>query len=584
MNRVKASLDDEFGGIIRPLVIEANSVLAGKHLAFEDWAKEIVREAEKRPLNKTAGEITQLLRQLEFTERFLNPQEKSQWQPLIMALRKLRHELGKVKHKDSVAIRTAEELYDNLPGRISRNALKKQFGFEQGLGDNVETLNFAKAINSSGVDDYRLSSLLGPHTDFVVDPIQKSSYGYVKTWIPEAKSTRKRRELLPTNDPRKMRDFVRMNPSLSDQEALMRGEMMALGRRKMLKVPSGSADTDPEKVTILLYDTSGSMGGNPMYFQAMYISALVDRALSDIGPSGRVRHRVFLMGFDEKVHTITQVTSPKEAEAVVRNAKHNNQTTGGTNIEVALLTAADELKRANSTGDKAMSRATVVLVSDGGSTVNSDKVRTAFEAVSAGKRTKADLLLAFVAINGTNPDLLRLTENADTLGAQKGMYIQWDTEEITGILKAAQAKSVPLNDFWSAEQFKNLNPEIKGGLNAIYQAANQVKNRQPQPKANPDLTIALAQSFVERLRGGGHEEKRVGAYSHSLRLIRRALNMIGNTLDANERETFIRELLADWKRYFPDDMSHYDFHESTHLKFILQWVHEGLAGRADVEG
>ena len=132
-----------------------------------------------------------------------------------------------------------------------------------------------------------------------------------------------------------------------DEGALKRGKMFRLTRLQFITVPEGRTQTDPDKVTMVFFDVSGSMQGTNEEFQSQYIGALVDRALSDVSPTGRVRHRVIIIPFGDTVFEPTEIYSVDQARAVMRELRSKTRNRGsGTDIEKALLYGAERVKQA----------------------------------------------------------------------------------------------------------------------------------------------------------------------------------------------------------------------------------------------
>jgi uncharacterized protein YegL len=578
-------LEEHYKNLIGPIVIEAKLVFAGKHPPLAEWITSIIGQAPKRPLNDTVREISQVQRQLEFTVKLLDPVDQGAWRPTLAALHRLRSQLNTIRHKDSQRIRIAEEMFENLPGNNSRRDLTERYGLGGSLGPDLGTARLADAINAGKLNSFRLASILGPHTDFVVDPIENPAWSYNKTWMQDPASPR-RNDFIRGQDPRtlgelRLRRAFKLDPHLSDEEAWATGQAYKLARRKRVKIPEGTTSTDPEKATVLLFDTSGSMDGKPAIFQSNYIAALVDKALSDLGPSGRTRHRVYLIGFGDHAATPIEITTPQQAQDLVRNAEQMTGNNGqGTNIQGALIAAADLLEKANSTGDRALSRATVVLCSDGGSEIDAGKIRKAFDKIDNKRATKMDLLLAFVAINGTNEKLIELTEKGTMLGAEKSMYVEWGTQMIEKMIADSEAKPEVLNDFWSDLSYSALSPTIRGAFDDVRNSTQGIERaRAASRTGNPEYTLDQGRAFTRATGLNVSEEERPHTHSATLRRLRKLLNAVGPTMSAGERRRLVEELLARWSRYFAGSWSEYDEPERQNMKLLFNdWVANGQSG------
>ncbi len=558
----------------KSLLSEATLIFAGTpRPAFLAWLETVLSQTSQKPINETVEEILQIQHQLEFTMKFMDPSEKQSFLPILDSVNVLRRALSEIKHPDSKAIRIAEELFKNLAGNISRRVLWERFHLKDSLGDDVATLDFAKAISNGKLNDFRLSSILGPHTEFVVDPIHTPSRGERKTWQRALRKQKGRHEILMTSDPRDHRGFVRLNPHLTDEQALIRGEMGVVIQRRKIQYPTGIKDTDPEKATVIAIDTSGSMSGDPAYFQTQYVGALVDRALSDVNPNGKARHRVYILAFDTEVHDVIEVTSPKEAIALLQDLKNRtSNTAGGTDIQAALLKAAQILKKASVEGNKALSRANVVLASDGGSSVSIPEIKKAFDDV--GRDT--DILLSFVAINGTNPDLVALVDEGKKLGVEKSLYIEWSPQDISRLIAESQAKPEPISDFWTKTRWDELPTNVIQAFMGVGQAIVSSRSNRM------DLVDNALQRLQEQLRTFSRKErnvKRDGSSAGKLMGFRRALNHIGATFSPMDRARILNEVLLELNAMLSEPFETLDHSELAEFHHILSWPAAGVASK-----
>lgn len=577
LNQLKAILgndsENHFPSLLRlkTVLSQTNSLFTGDKPPFDKWLESLF--LERKSLNSISDEIVHVQRQIEFTLTFLDPEERAPLERILRELLQVRRALGQIRHKDSEAIRIALELHGNLPGNISRKIISDQFGISGHLGDDIGTLSLSKAISEGKLNDYRLSSILGPHTDFVVDPIPKPRQGERRTWD-HSLNRRSRPDILLTSDPR-YRSRIRLYEHLTDKEALARGEMGVLINRRRVPYIAGTQDSEPEKATVILLDTSGSMAGNNAYFQSMYVGALVDRALSDLGPDGKTRHRVYVVPFDTDTHHEVEVNSTKEAIDFVKNVRtKTGNTCKRTDIQRALLRAAEMLRVANETGDRVFSRATVVLCSDGQSNVDAPTIKKAFDSVG----NKTDILMAFVAIGSTNPKLVELTSK--NLGSEKSMYIEWNGSDIDRVISDSHALAKPINDFWTNYSWNNLPAEVPRAFAAleralgVYRAQSSVLDAQKNSFRGNTLALQKKSEVPVINR----PEKRRGSHYGKLSAFRRFLTEIGSRIGAEDRARLLDEVFIQWPRLVSESMNALDHQELAALDFIFKWPQTGVAG------
>ncbi len=521
-----------------PLLDEGKSLFVKERPNFKSWLAQIATNAPKGSVNKLAEELTRLKTQLEFTLRFLRDnKDKAYWLDELSRINRVLSGLTQVRHKDSRAIQIARELYANLPGDISKKVLRDRFGLKGELGVDPATASLAKEIVSGHLDDFRMMSILGPHTEFLTDPIPRSAYSKLRTWQ-RSRQLQEVPETMLSTDPRDKDKWINFAPHLSREEAFRRGQVGISTRRRSVTVPGGREDTDPEKATVILFDTSGSMQGARAEFMTNYLGAFVDRALSDVGRDGKARHRVYLAGFGEQVHTKIEVTSREEAERFLRTLKEDTGNTGsGTDIQKALIDGGAALiEEANQTGKKALARANVILFSDGGSEVDIALIKNEFDRV---KSKKTQLMLGFAAIGDTNAQLMDLANESGSLGADRSMYIEWLDNDIANVNEKIKMSPEPVNDFFTASAYAELPSALRLEISRL---GSGTLPRRPNRHSFP---------YVERLKSKIENSRRNAQPAkdqkpvYLLEGFRYAILDVQKLLDANGQIEFLENVLEE---------------------------------------
>ena len=548
--------------------------------AFHEWIDSILGKAAKTPLNETALQLAHLQLQIEWTLKILEPvhddEEIRRLRNLLLSVWHLRQALSQVRSPHSEAIRLAEELDENLPGNISKKAIRKQIGFTGALGDNLSTLQYADAIQKGRLNDYRLQAILGPHTQWAVDPINRPAKGSIVTWMREQPRPNLRASWLPAQDVRDLKRgrFMQMQPGISVETALKRGQVATLIPRRRVGIPDGVESIDPEKVTLIAVDTSGSMSGLPSQFLKEYVRALVDKALSDVSADGRTRHRVHILLFNSVVHATFEVTSVDEAVRFMEaGSKLLANAGGGTEFDPPLLKMADMIETARKTGDRGLARATAIICTDGQARVSIDKVQTAFLKAKG----EAKLLLGFVSIGTSNPDLERLAE-MNALGADRSMHLAWTHDDMQTLTEKSQAPAKAMSDFWSSLHWNQLPPEVYRASHELMAAQREyMKALARKHVGNEQLT--RIEHEVVGMNGRKRVKLNLETLAPRLRSFRLVLNHVGHAFTPRERRDWLESVFSNWdqvmdRRGFPE----LDQEEAAHLIWILQWPDIGKAG------
>src|SRR5262249_50102751 len=161
------------------------------------------------------------------------------------------------------------------------------------VGLNAPTLEAAKALQARRLSDLRLLAELNSVTDFILNSTPHPETIDIKTWM--AQPGRRGRDILPLQRFSDLPHAILGEPGRSLEENLQRGTVSVRARRRRVPLPAGRGRDEAERITIVGYDTSGSMSGEPAEFQAALIGSFTAKALSDVSPSGRYRHRVILV-------------------------------------------------------------------------------------------------------------------------------------------------------------------------------------------------------------------------------------------------------------------------------------------------
>jgi hypothetical protein len=321
---------------------------------------------------------------------------------------------------------------------------RQVFAGRYGISDidrepSVETA--FKALKNGKVQDLNLIRLLYPMTEFIQDAVPSPAYTKIRAYDESSRSKARPQVVAATNLNRAGISF-RGQPEKSYVDNLLEGTLYLRTRRRQIDVPRPGGTTDPKRVTIALYDKSGSMSGDSGDFQAALLASFVDRALSDRGPSGQYRHLVELMAFDSVVYEPVPVRNSHEAYDVIKNHRSTMANTGGgTEIMIALEQAFAAVLDAQNRAGEPLASANIILMSDGqDNKIDLEKIRKWIAAID--RRTPIKVM--FVGINGTNPELEKLAHSMKSVGAKESYYREFTTEDITDWIR--KSKEVPKVD------------------------------------------------------------------------------------------------------------------------------------------
>jgi uncharacterized protein YegL len=264
---------------------------------------------------------------------------------------------------------------------------------------------------------------------------------------------------------------ISLQPGKSIEENIAEGTAFVPTRRQRIEIPTGFGNEDAERITIVLYDISGSMAGEPARFQTGLVRAFTAQALSDVSPSGRHRHRVVLIPFDDKVGERFPVTNNDEALHVLRDLKIE-RAEGGTEIQGALLQGLALIADAQLLDpSKPLASANIVLMTDGQAPVNLDEIVRARNKIDG--RTPVQIM--FAAIGSTNAELAKLAEETSKRGSITGYYREFTSQTMTDYFKEADGpvKAGAPGQIYTEKHASAVPPSFKTNL---FMAANWARD------------------------------------------------------------------------------------------------------------
>lgn len=426
LNQVLTDLGRGKSKHYKELLEPAQLALVNSQTSVADALTDISANLRERPLEANYRRLLQIQDRLKAFSLALDPDQKTE--QLAKAL-----ELIQKIQKAFLALTEVGDQERSIIEKFMRESpphTRQIFAQKHKLSGLPTDPNLLAAFNSlrNGKEtELNLIRLLYPLTEFIQDSTPTPAYMRVRTYEPDSRS-KARPQLVAQESLDRAWRGIRGQPEKSLVQNVLEGTLYIPTRRRQVNVPAPGGQMDPKRVTVALYDTSGSMNGQPGDFQAALLAAFVDRAASERS------HKVALMGFDSHVHTVRTVVSHDDAYDVIRNHRHvMKNTNGGTSLMEALKQAFGAILDAQSKANEPLASANIILMTDGQDTVDLDQIRKWIVAID--RRTP--LKVMFVSINGTNPDLVKLTDDMRTAGARESYYREFLPEDISDWLKKA---------------------------------------------------------------------------------------------------------------------------------------------------
>ena len=418
----------------------ALSLHRGGHPPLSQWLELLNHTAQQGHIVNTYGHTHTISEALNLYAQSLDPHHKPPSQ-LLKLLNEAKSELQHLAHPRSHDIGVVNHMFTRLPP-VARRILNIDYGLEQ-VGDNAATFKVFEDMKASNLQHLQLVATLTPLTNFILNSRVKPEKMKIKTWQVQKPIGR---DFLPLKRFSDISRAVVMQPHKTLQQNMQEQSVFAPYRRQSADVPRyyGSVDDD-ERLSLVLYDTSGSMEGDAAQFQAALIAAFTARALSDVSALGRQRHKVFIVPFGEQTYTPTFVRNVGQAIEVVRHyeSRFGNRNVG-TNIQLALLDAMNLIAEAQGGVNRPLAAAHIILMTDGQSPIDAHEL----QAARAKIHKNTSLQVMFVAIHDSQPDLINFAMQSKSMGVGRGFYREFDTERIKQLLHQSKQLQRSEYDFY----------------------------------------------------------------------------------------------------------------------------------------
>ncbi len=473
LNQINSLLKRFSNPSLKAIYQEGLSAHEHDHPELKNWIDQLIRMLPAQDLNKSYQDLAKIILALRAYSKVLD-RDGSIREPvyLLKNLEQIRSVIGLQAHPDSQNIGLVHDLVKNLPA-VVRVLLKQQYDLST-VGPNPPTLEVARKLKAGQLNDLRLLSILGPLSDFILNSTPRPETIEVKTWQKQL-SRPMGRDLLPVQRLSELPRAILGQPGKSALQNFREGTAYLSTRRQRVQIPAGYGKEESERITVILYDTSGSMGGDPARFQAGLISAFTAKALSDVAPSGKHRHRVLIVPFDTVPGKPVRVTNTPEALDVIRNYQDKLKNTGGgTDIQSALMQALSLIADAEKRAGEPLAAANIVLMTDGQAEIDTDKLINARKAIDRD----TPIQTMFIAINNTNEDLMRFAMDSQSMGAERGFYREFSPALISDILNQADhLKLEGRKDFFTEKSAKDLPQHIFDMLDQSYRLASEFSDQ-----------------------------------------------------------------------------------------------------------
>lgn len=417
----------------------------------------------------------------------------------LTTIQKISSMLDQVKHKNSKEFDVVDELLKDLPGNVSKEWLRRQYGkdFDQlGTSANIKLANDLVAG--------KLKPLLqmGAVSDFVDMTLNSSQE---PQWKDEPTLNRSilpkpRQDLIVTRNPL---DFAKMLWNLRPGENMfaptLQGRQFAMGSLETRRVPNPKNPIE-RKVSVVYYDISGSMNGHPLETVDALLMAFADKALSEVDAIGRPTHEIYLIPFDDKIYEGVHISSREDAtNFLAKKMNMRTQAAGGTDIQKVIenfysLISSSYQNKSGQGREKLFQKANMVLFTDGGSQIDMQRIEEARKKIPSA----VQINMNFVSIGDSVNETLKALSSNSKLSTTKPTFREMNSQMISSVVGVSSNYDPAA---FATEQ--KLSGQVLAGINEQLQKIN-IDPRQPANKDQIDKALSqiqITKADVSKLSG-----------------------------------------------------------------------------------
>lgn len=406
----------------------------------------------------------------------------------LSSIQKISSLFDQVKHKSSKEFDVVENLLRDLPGNISREWLRRQYGKDFDQLGSAANLKVAADVVSG-----KLKPLLqmGAVSDFVdmtlnssQEPQWKDEPTLMRSIVPKP-----RQDLIVTRNPL---DFAKMLWNLRPRENMfaptLQGRQFAMGSLETRRVPNPKNPIE-KKVSVVYYDISGSMNGHPLETVDALLMAFADHALTEVDAIGRPTHEIYLIPFDDKIYEGVHISSREDAQSfLAKKMGSRTQAAGGTDIQIVIenfysLISSSYQTKSGQGREKLFQKANMVLFSDGGSQIDMQRIEEARKKIPGS----VQINMNFVSIGDQVNETLKGLSSNEKLSSTKPTFKQMNTQMINSVVSVAaeydpqafatteKLSGRTLADVNELLQKINIDPRQQGNKDQIDRAVSQIQ-------------------------------------------------------------------------------------------------------------
>lgn len=471
--------------------------------------------------------------------------------------------LDQVKHVNAKEYELVAELLKKLPGNISKDWLKAQYGSDYDQLGSQANIALAQHIASGKLKTLLQMGAVKELVDIALtsnqDPHWKEEATLNRSYVPKPQQ-----DLIITRNPL---DFTKMLWDPRPGEHLfaptIQGRQFAIGSLETQKVVSPQNPIE-KKVSVVYYDISESMSnseGRPMQVVDSLLLAFVDKALSEVDALGRPLHEIYLIPFNEEVLPPVHITSKEEAYSfIAKRMNYRSQAEKETNIQKVIehfydLVSTSYKTKSGQGREKLFQKANMVLITDGGSEINMNELETARTKIPSN----VNVNMNFISIGDKVNEKIVELASSNKLSSKKPTFKHVDDQAVEHI-----AGIIPQYDPMSFATEQKLSGQMIHEINSLLQKLNVDSRLQGNPKQIEKTIseIQITKSDVRRISG-----------LHEILILQKLVSQLdAMKINPAAKQRMVMTIIESYPQLVERDWNNMTYDEKEAFEKLKEWA------------
>ena len=477
----------------------------------------------------------------------------------LNSIQKIISELGTIKHKNSKEFDVVADLLHDLPGNVSKDWLRRQYGKDFDQLGSASNVKLAQDLASGRLKPLLEMAAVSDFVDMTLNSTPEPRWKDEPT-INRSIMPKPRQDLIVTRNPL---DFAKMLWNLRPGENMfaptLQGRQFAMGSLETRRVPNPK-DPVERKVTVVYYDISGSMRGSKVETQDAILMALADKALSETDAIGRPTHEIYLIPFGDKRYEGVHISSREDALNFISKMMSYRTSANEGNAytkfveEFYELVASSYAQKSKAGRERLFQKANMILLTDGIYQVDLNSIQEAKRKLPAG----VEVNMNFISIGDQVNNELKSLSEAGRLATKKPTFRQLTSDMIDAVVNVST--QFDPDAFATTERVSG---SMLASINALLQKIN-VDPRQLADRSATDHALSQIQITKQQVN-------QLSGLREALNLSKLEGLVLGLNLNATVKHRLVEAIVESYPQITGRSWKDMTYQERDALEQLRKW-------------